>query len=388
MPADASIERTLPLFDRFPGLRQRIAWTSIGNWPTPILNADAFANAVGLDSLFVKREDLSHAACGGNKTRGLEFLIGRALELRAKRLVTLSSAGSHHISKTAWHARRFGIDTVAVIVDQPVAEYVRRNIGAALGSGARYIHANRLTVIPLAAWIYLRERTRRRDRGMESARDKCAEHPGRHRDVYFIAPGGTNHRSILGHVNAAFELRAQIDAGVMPVPDRIFVVMGSLGTAAGLGLGLKLAGLTSRIVGVTVSYPWYCTAGRLARFGRRANRWLRRLDASVPDVKMHRRDFEIVNDALGSGYALFTERGQSLARTMFETQGIRTDGTYTAKALDGMMQFVERKKLRSAAHLFWHTYFEFPPCPLTIDEVPRSLRRYFEMPGQPWTIAP
>ncbi|HPF41696.1 MAG TPA: pyridoxal-phosphate dependent enzyme [Phycisphaerae bacterium] len=237
MNAGAESSATLPLFDRYPLLRDRVAWTPIGDWPTPILHADAFARESGLRSFHIKREDLSHPQCGGNKTRGLEFLIARARELRAECLVTFSSAGSHHIAKTAWHARRFGIDCAAVFIDQPASDYVRNNIAAALESGATYLRANRLTVVPKTALAYWRERRRRIAGGWRGGDS------GSGRPVCFIAPGGTNRRSMLGHVNAALELKAQIDAGAMPAPDFIFVVLGSLGTAAGLALGLKLAGL-------------------------------------------------------------------------------------------------------------------------------------------------
>lgn len=377
---------SLRLFDRFPLLRDQVAWTPIGDWPTPILRADAFAKTVGLSSLYIKREDLSHPRCGGNKTRGLEFILGRARELGAECLVTFSSAGSHHIAKTAWHARQFGIDCVAVFVDQPVAEYLRRNIGTALACGTQYIPANRMTVIPKTASAYIRECIRRRN-SVQSAPAVGAAATRAKRRVCFVAPGGTSRRSMMGHVNAAFELKAQVDAGELPAPDYIFVVLGSLGTAAGLGLGLKLAGLTSRFVGVTVSYPWYATTGRLARFARRVNRWMRKLDSTVPDVHVRRSDFVVLNNALGAGYALFTERSLALAKLMFDTHGLRMDGTYTAKTLDGMMQFIEQRRLQNATHLFWHTFFDFPPCTLPADQIPPAVRRYFESPAQLWPLA-
>ncbi len=380
------VDSPLPIFDRFPALRDCVAWKPIGHWPTPILSADAFATCLGLKSLHIKREDLSHPDCGGNKTRGLEFLLARAVERGARCIVTFSSAGSHHISKTAWHARRFGIDTTGVFVDQPVSEYVRRNIGIAIASGAHYVRANRLTVIPKTAMAFLRESWRsRRRRASEAAGDsRSASTATGH--VYFVAPGGTTRRSMLGHVNAALELKAQVESGALPEPDYIYVVLGSLGTAAGLALGLKLAGMSSRVVGVTVSYRWYCTPRRIARFARRVNAWMRRMDPSVPDVSLRPGDLDVVHTALGDGYALFTQRGETLARRLFQTQGLRTDGTYTAKALDGMMQYIESRKLRESKHLFWHTYFDFPPCDMSADEVPSSVRRYFNVAGQPWAI--
>ena len=257
-------QSTLPLFERFPGLADSVPRIAIGNWPTSVERLTHFAKAQGLSQLYAKREDLNHAECGGSKLRGLEFLLGRARELNAKTIITFGAVGSHHVRATAWHARKLGIDTAALLLPQPNAEYVRNNLLAGLQVGTRFVPVNYATIGPrfLSEWIRAFARKRQRP--------------------FVIPPGGTTPLAGLGTVNAAFELKRQTEAGLMPEPKYIFVPLGSLGTAAGLLVGCRLVGLQSRLVGVAVYSRWYCTPGRWIALARRTLRLMRKLDATVP----------------------------------------------------------------------------------------------------------
>ncbi|MBI5764003.1 MAG: pyridoxal-phosphate dependent enzyme [Planctomycetes bacterium] len=353
---------TLPLFDAFPKLASCVSWMSLGHWPTPVQEAKRFASEFGLRQFFIKREDLSHPHGAGNKVRGLEFLLADAQLRGARTIVTASAVGSHHVCKTAWHARQLGIDTVAIVVPQPKAAYVARNLLLGASVGTRYVPANYVTAIPKV----IRELLRRN------------EHKQR---PYWIAPGGTTPLSCLGHVNAAFELRRQIDAGQLPIPDYLYVAMGSLGTAAGLAVGCALAGLPTQIVGVVVSHRWYATKGRWLRLARRVHKQMRRADATVPECGIDRARFHIVGSALGRGYALVSEGATRLAERMRAAEGIELDGTYTAKAAHGMMQFIEANKLQDRVHLLWHTFHAIGPRPDLAPhcaQLPPVLKAYIE----------
>jgi D-cysteine desulfhydrase len=333
---------SLPLFRAFPRLGRSVPWMSIGRWPTPITEARHFADQHGLSALYVKREDWSHPECAGNKIRGLEFILGDAVRRGAMTLLTIGVVGSHHICRTAWHARRCGLDTVAVVIDQRPAEYARRNLAAGLACGTVFVPANRATLLPKLVGQFARHLTRERRR------------------PYYVPPGGTSPLSCLGHVNAALELKQQIDAGQLAAPDYLYVALGSLGTAAGLLVGCKLASLRTRLVGVVASYCWYCTAGRWARLARRVHRLMRRLDASVPEIAISKSELSVVATALGEGYARPTEESRRLAESIRATDSIELDGTYTAKALHGAMQFIEGHAAGYSSHLFWHTYHCLP----------------------------
>lgn len=358
---------TISLFAAYPRLAESVQRLRLGDWPTPISNARRFAEAHGLGGLFIKREDLSHTVCGGNKVRGLEFLLAEARRRDAGTLVTFGAIGSHHVCRTAWHARRLDMKTIAVVVQQPVADYARRNLLVGLTIGASYVSANYATLIPKLAWQLFRHR-----------RDEAG------RPARLIPAGGTSPLACLGHVNAAFELKQQIDAGLLPEPDMLFAAMGSLGTMAGLAVGCRLAGLRSRLVGIVASYRWYCTPRRWARLARRTHRLMQRLDPSVPDVTIEPAELSVVGTARGPGYAQFTEPGMKLARQFFECEGIRLDGTYTAKALDGALQFIRRHRLEDKTHLFWHSLGEVPPIgDVDMAMLPRSLRRFLDGDNQP-----
>src|SRR5262249_46301645 len=171
--------------------------------------------------------------------------------------------------------------------------------------------ANVVTIVPKVAWRF----------GVNSLR-------GRH--PYFIVPGGTSPMACLGHVNAAFELRRQIENGELPEPEFLFVPLGSLGTAAGRLLGCRLAGLRTRIVGVVTSYRWYATAKRVTGLANKTHALMKRSAASVPDARIAETDIDVVRGALGSAYAEFTPESVAMARQLMDCEPVPLAGTYSA----------------------------------------------------------
>jgi len=334
-----SAGRGLPLFQAYPRLGEVVPWLPIGEWPTPVVRASLFAQAKGLRAFYIKREDLTHRECGGNKIRGLEFLLADARQRGAGTIVTFGVTGSHHVCRTAWHARRLGMDTVGVVIRQPDAPYVRSNLLLGMEAGAKYILASRILLVPKLLLQFLQPGNRR---------DGCPP--------YYAPPGGTSPLSCLGHVNAALELKQQIDAGDLPEPDYLYVALGSIGTAAGLAVGCKLAGLRTRLVGVVAFHRWYCTPGRWASMARRVHRFMLRRDGSVPEMHIDKSALRVVATALGEGYAEPTAGAVRLIQEMQATEGIELDVTYTAKALDGAMSYIGAHQLHDRTHLFWHTY--------------------------------
>ena len=174
------------------------------------------------------------------------------------------------------------------------------------------------------------------------------------------------------------ELKRQIDDGLCPEPDYLYAAMGSIGTTAGLGLGCKLAGLKTQLVGVVVSYRWYCTPARWARLARRTLRLMRRCDPSVPDLSIEPSDLTVIGTVLGKGYAQFSESSMKLAEQFHACEGIRLDGTYTAKTLEGAMQFIHRAGLQDKIHLFWQSFQNTPRIEnVDADTLTPRLSRFF-----------
>lgn len=331
----------LPLFERFPALAHAVPWTPIVHTPTPIEMLAGLAERRGLANLYVKREDKTHPVVGGNKVRGLEFLLADAKRRNADTLVTFGAVGSNHVAATAHHGRQLGFNTTAFVMAQPHAAYVPRNLADGIAARARLIPINPITAAPkvIAEWLRLR-----------LCKTRCR----------WIPPGGTTPLACLGHVNAALELREQIDAGVLPEPDYLIVGMGSLGTAAGLMLGCKLARLRTRIMGVVVFHRWFCTPGRCAALARRTLRFMMRHDPSILPVNIEASDFDVVGTALGKGYAHATDSSAALTRELIDSGELTLDAAYTSKTLSGGLAWIEQQEHRNKTVLYWHTFHARP----------------------------
>ena len=142
---------------------------------------------------------------------------------------------------------------------------------------------------------------------------------------------------VCGYVNAALELKAQIVAGELPEPDFIYVPLGSMGTAVGLTLGLKAAGLKCRIIAVRVIEKRLANAKKMARLFQDTASFLRKLDPAFPKLLLDEDDWTVRDDCLGGGYARFTEKAMKAASLMREKAGIILNGTYSAKAFSALL---------------------------------------------------
>jgi 1-aminocyclopropane-1-carboxylate deaminase/D-cysteine desulfhydrase-like pyridoxal-dependent ACC family enzyme len=177
--------------------------------------------------------------------------------------------------------------------------------------------------------------------------------PGR---SYFLPPGGSNIMGCVGFVNAAFELKQQIENGVLPEPDRIICPVGSSSTLAGLALGCQLAGLKCKVEGIRVA-PAYlgilpiCTAKTVSRLMKRTYRYLRRASDEVPLIQL--RAINLNDGHFGRGYGHATDEGDA-AMELFKRRGIVLESTYTAKTAAAVLQACQRNPEETI--LYWHTF--------------------------------
>ena len=326
---------TIPLFEAYPALEKRLPWTPLGKWPTSVQRLDLLGKAVGHGNLWIKRDDLSSEFYGGNKVRKLEFMLADAQSKGFKWAVTYGGIGTNHGLATTVHASRLGIKTALVLVKQPLTANVQENLLLDHHFGAE-IHYAPNTAIGLmqTAAVYLR-RVR----------------------VYFIAPGGSSTRGSLGYVNAALELKKQVEAGLLPEPEHIFCALGSKGTMAGLMLGLRLAGMKTRVTGVRVAGQWITKEGDIARLANSMVEMLHKYDRSIPPLKFTLDDVHVNPDFFGGLYGRVTGQGQQAMELMQQTEGIRLEPVYTAKTMAAMLDFIAGNPgLKNTPMLYWHTY--------------------------------
>ena len=322
------------LFRAYPPLAQHIPWISLGDLPTPI---EKLGSSLRLPEgkLWVKRDDLTSPVYGGNKVRKLEHLLEDARLRGRKSLITIGGLGSNHSLATAIHGGRQGLNVHLCLSDQPVTKYVRRNLAGFLAAGAK-IHYCQNTK---DAYRYSRRLFR--------------ELKGKGEAPYFILSGGTCGLSNVGHVNAAFEIAEQVKAGLLPEPDKLFVAAGTCGTISGLIAGLKIAGLSTRVVGVRVvdSFPAYPYIIRY--YAQKVADYLRKYDRSIPRVRIEKADFDLLTNYLGGGYGVVTVGGKEAVEQAASRISLET--TYTGKTLAACLDYCRKADLEEKI-LFWNSY--------------------------------
>jgi len=361
----------IPIFKRCPVLRDKLPYVSLGEFPTPVQKVDRIGADIGASRLYVKRDDLSGRVYGGNKVRKLEFILGDALRVNAREVLTFGFAGSNHCLATAIYARQLGLRSISMLMPQPNAQYVRRNLLVSHSYGAElHLYLNKTFVV--LGTIY-----------------QLLIHGLRHgRFPQVIPPGGSSSRGVIGFVNAGLELKEQILRGEMPEPDYIYVATGTMGTAAGLMLGLRVADLRSQVVAVPVAHEKSVNAPKMVKLIHETNSLLCSLDPSFPRFEFSEKDIDIRHGFLGRGYALFTEEGMDAVARMERLERIRLEGTYTGKAFAALINVVKgQEKNKDKVLLFWNTYnskdFSDAMAGTDYHRLPRSFHRYYEEQVQP-----
>ena len=280
----------IPLFAQYPSLKERIPYVSLGEFPTPIEHLSKLGMEIGADHLYLKHDGLSGSLYGGNKIRKLEFLLADALHKRAKEILTFGFAGSNHALATAVSAQKLGLKSISILLAQPNARYVRRNLLLSHVCSAEIHHfKNKMAAYIPTTIMLLRKKL------------KQGKFP------YIIGPGGSSPLGTIGYVNAGFEIKEQVANGLMPEPDKIFVPLGTMGTAVGLTIGLKAAGLNTRVVSVRVADVKYGNEEKFVKLFEKTLALILSLDSSFPRVEITDDEVDITHNFFGEQYARFTE---------------------------------------------------------------------------------
>ncbi|MQY78940.1 MAG: pyridoxal-phosphate dependent enzyme [Bacteroidetes bacterium] len=203
----------IPLFELFPALKNKPGYISLCDLPTPILHLTNAGKKLGLDQLYIKMDGYTGKIYGGNKIRKLEFLLGEAINKNSKEVMTFGGAGSNHATATAIYANKVGLQSISILLPQMNAEYVIKDLLLSYSYGAE-LHYYRNDFMLSTGKKY-----------------QCIKHWLRKgKKPYLIPMGGSSPVGIIGFINAAFELKQQIDQNQIPEPDRIYVALGSVGT--------------------------------------------------------------------------------------------------------------------------------------------------------------
>jgi len=333
-----------PLVTVFPALERRFDSVSLGRFPTPVERLTPLERELGAGPLFVKRDDLSSPAYGGNKVRTLEVLFADARARGAREIMATGAFGSNHAVATVLHARAAGLEPGAILFPQPRSWAALENLRVTLGRASHLDVLHHMVLLPFAMWR--------------------ARSPAR----VVMVPGGATPLGALGYVAAALELAQQIDRGELEAPDAVAIGVGSTCTSAGLLVGFAHAarlGIGFRsppmLLSVRVT-PWPVTSRfRILGLAARTSRLLAEL-AGAPDLALEKRDLAphltVDGSELGPGYGIASRSALSAIARFRELGLFELDTTYSAKAAAGFMARARTRADRPL--LFWSTKSTVP----------------------------
>ncbi|MDH4607352.1 D-cysteine desulfhydrase [Pseudomonas sp. BN102] len=208
--------------------------------PTPLEKLERLSQKLGR-AVFVKRDDITPFALGGNKVRKLEFLAADALAQGADTLVTAGAIQSNHVRQTAALAARLGLACVALL-ENPIGTADRNYLQ----------NGNRLLLDLFGAEVELVANLDNADELLAATGERLRAAGKR---PYLVPIGGSNALGALGYVRAGLELAEQINKASGEAFAAVVLASGSAGTHSGLALALEHALPGTRVVGVTVSRP-------------------------------------------------------------------------------------------------------------------------------------
>ena len=316
-------------------LTRALARVPLGQFPTPLEAAPRLTAQLGSAPIWIKREDQSGLALGGNKPRQLEFLMAAAIADGAQAVVTTAAVQSNFCRATAAAGARLGIQ-VGLLLRGTGQEELQGNylIDALLGAELRFIQTTDPYDPRVPVWLdeFVADFARR---GLKA-------------QVLHL-PGATGTLGAAAMVATGEEMARQFSAQGM-VPQAVFVAAGSGLTVAGLALAFKTLGLPTRVVAISVQKD---AAFMRPLISQRANAAAKLLGLAT---RVEETDFEVDDRYIGEAYGVPTQAGVDAMRLAGRTEGLLLDPVYTGKAFGGMLtQLQEGWWPGSAPLVFFHS---------------------------------
>ena len=308
---------------------------SLAHLPTPLEPVPRLSDHLGGPQIYVKRDDCTGLATGGNKTRKLEYSMADALEKGADTVITVGAVQSNHVRQTAAAACKLGLRCEVLLehrIEKPSLLY--------RGSGNVFL--DRL--------LGARLREYGTDTDLDAEMEKIADEVRSEGGNPYIIPGGASNRvGALGYVGCAIELLQQAQEADLEF-DHFVTASGSAGTHAGLAAGLRGSGNEKPILGIGVS------DGREAQ-----EQCVYQLACETADYIgapncVARDDIVVDCDYVGPGYGEPTEAMNEAVLLAARLEGLLFDPVYTGKALAGLIDHVRKGRIgRDDTVVFLHT---------------------------------
>ncbi|HCI9589732.1 TPA: D-cysteine desulfhydrase [Klebsiella variicola] len=298
--------------------------------PTPLEYLPRLSDHLGRE-IFIKRDDTTPLAMGGNKLRKLEFLAADALREGADTLITAGAIQSNHVRQTAAVAAKLGLHCVALL-ENPIGTRAENYLS----------NGNRLLLDLFNTQVEMCDALSNPAAQLDELVTRIEAQGYR---PYVIPVGGSNALGALGYVESALEIAQQCEGAVEI--SSVVVASGSAGTHAGLAVGLEQLMPQAELIGVTVSRS---VADQLPKVVA-----LQQAVASSLELQA-KADITLWDDYFAPGYGTPNEEGMAAVKLLAELEGILLDPVYTGKAMAGLIDGITQKRFKDEGPiLFVHT---------------------------------
>ncbi|KNC09728.1 cysteine desulfhydrase [Klebsiella sp. RIT-PI-d] len=298
--------------------------------PTPLEYLPRFSDYLGRE-IFIKRDDVTPMALGGNKLRKLEFLAADALREGADTLVTAGAIQSNHVRQTAAVAAKLGLHCVALL-ENPFGTRAENYL----------TNGNRLLLDLFNVQVEMCDGLVDPDRQLGEVATRLEAQGFR---PYVVPVGGSNALGALGYVESALEIAQQCE-GAVDISS-VVVASGSAGTHAGLAVGLEQLMPQAELIGVTVS----------RKVAEQRPKVVALQQAVAQQLELTARaDIQLWDDYFAPGYGIPSDEGQEAVQLLAKLEGILLDPVYTGKAMAGLIDGITRQRFKDDGPiLFIHT---------------------------------
>ena len=291
--------------------------------------------ALGGPNLWIKRDDCTGLATGGNKTRKLEYLVADAVQHGADTLITQGATQSNHARQTAAIAAKMGMECHIILEDR--TGYRHADYQHSVNVFLDHLYGAHVSEVPGNTPM---------DKAME---DLAAELRAKGRKTYIIPGGGSNALGALGYVTAALELADQAMNMGLNI-DELVHATGSAGTQAGLVVGMEGARTQIPVLGIGVRAPRQPQEDKVFMLAQQTADLL-----GVPGSVS--RDKGVANcDYIGEGYGIPTPSMMEAVTMLARLEGILLDPVYSGKGMAGLIDLIRKGHYRKGQNIvFLHT---------------------------------
>ncbi|MEP1444927.1 MAG: D-cysteine desulfhydrase family protein [Paraglaciecola sp.] len=304
--------------------------TSLGFFPTPLVELSNLSHFLDGPQIFMKRDDLTGLALGGNKTRKLEYILADALQQGCDTIITAGAAQSNHCRQTAAAAAKLNLECHLLLGGEaPTETQGNLLLDQLFGSHIHWTGSNR--------------------KGQDIPRI-FSQLQAEGKKPYIVPYGGSNELGALSFIDAVAELQQQNTDVEF---SHVIFASSSGGTHAGLILGKEIYKQTFDLIGINIDKEANSDLPFEQQIAQLVNTTAEKIGL---DYQFQPHQLILNADYVGGGYGVIGQQEKEAISLTAKHEGILLDPVYTARAMSGLIDLVRSGKLtKNDKVLFWHT---------------------------------